>query len=706
MAPAFTDWNAYRPDIEQAASALLGRKISITGDIDIALLPEPHLRAMRVAAEGSTSDGAQMTAEAVDLSLSLQALLSGRVEASRLKLVHPFLIVDLSKPFARDSSPSQARGGLSIAAGVTSLEIDGGQVSVYRDASRPEALTFYGVDGTLFAPPPGNAYRFNGRVSQNNQHFEVKFSAAAQPGGIKFTGSASDRASKTAFQADGVLKTANAATFEGTLALTVREPLASAEAPLEVQAKANAKISPAGAILSDLVLTIDPENRPQVLAGSANVAFSPDKAEVQLMARALDADALLSSEPKSGFEPSVSAGWGNVRAAVDRLLWLYPNFGLRLSLAADQIQLRGELIEGAKVEGARTGQKWVFDGAEATLPGDAAVKLSGTLKRTGGKSELMARAALEGKNLSRLTRWIAPPPANGKAAPARSFAVGGLLTSSSELTAFSDVKGQVDGATFTASLRIDREPPRKLQFSLSGDSFDLSGLEAAQSRPEGLSAEGVKSAWQAAQTQLAALLGDDAPAVDVADIDVSAGSIRTGFAEAKNVAVQAKYNRDLLTVTKLAAETPEGLALRGEGIIPLRSAGQGRFDGRLEARSAKAVLKLAALAGYDAGGMAAIRAEDLAPAALAIAYGMDAQPGGVDRALERKSWRGAHRWPRPVEGQSRRMENRAIFRPAVRVGGGGDQARRGSVPQGGPAGWRPNLSRRHNDPRQRDIGAV
>ncbi len=99
-------WKAFRPDIEQAASALLGRKISITGDIDIALLPEPHLHAKKVVAEGGPSEAAQMSAEAVDLTLSLQGLLSGRVEASKLKLVSPFLILDLSKPL-QSALPSQ-----------------------------------------------------------------------------------------------------------------------------------------------------------------------------------------------------------------------------------------------------------------------------------------------------------------------------------------------------------------------------------------------------------------------------------------------------------------------------------------------------------------------------------------------------------------------------------------------------------------------
>ena len=46
-----------------------------------------------------------MTAEAVDLSLSLQALLSGRIEASKLRLVRPFLILDLSKPLQNRLPP-------------------------------------------------------------------------------------------------------------------------------------------------------------------------------------------------------------------------------------------------------------------------------------------------------------------------------------------------------------------------------------------------------------------------------------------------------------------------------------------------------------------------------------------------------------------------------------------------------------------------
>ena len=100
--PAMVDWNSYRSTIEEMASGVLGRKVSILGDIGIELLPEPHLRANNVAAGNGKADGALvlLTASAVDVSLSLEALFSGRLDASQLKLVRPALTLDFSKSFA------------------------------------------------------------------------------------------------------------------------------------------------------------------------------------------------------------------------------------------------------------------------------------------------------------------------------------------------------------------------------------------------------------------------------------------------------------------------------------------------------------------------------------------------------------------------------------------------------------------------------
>ncbi len=626
VVPAFTDWNAYRTDIEHAASAILGRDIAIGGAIDIVLLPEPHLRAAKVEAEGGSADGARMTAEAVDLSLSLQALLSGRIEASKLRLVRPFLILDLSKPLQNRLPPAQASAMSTIAAGVSSLEIEGGRVSVLQDASRSGAFTLTNIDGALSAPAPGNAYRFNGRVSQEDRRFEVRFYAAPAPkSGVKLTGSVLDLASRIAFQADGTLSAAKAPVFEGAVAMTAPQAAALPGAAFDLQAKALAKIDFSGASFTDLAVTMDSDNRPQVLTGAAALGFAARTADIALQARSLDADALLASASGGALAPAPAGSGNRYQDAAARLLWLYPDFAVRLSLGADQVQFRGEPIEGVKVQGARTGDTWVFEEAKAKLPGETEAKASGSLTKTGGKPALLAEAAFQGKNLGRLNRWIASDAASARIGPARAFAAKGSLTLSEDIAAFTNVTGEVDGTPFTALLRLERAPARRLEVSLAGESFDLSGVDTGANA---LSAESVRSAWQAGLQQLSPLIGETST-IDSAEIDVTATAIKASFIDAKNVAVRLKFNQDLLTVAKLSLETPEGLSLSAEGAIPLRGAGQGRLDGRLEARAPQALLRAAALLGYDAESLQGRRLEEFAPASLLVRYSAEAQSGSA-----------------------------------------------------------------------------
>src|SRR5262249_26353946 len=95
---------------------------------------------------------------------------------------------------------------------------------------------------------------------------------------------------------------------------------------------------------------------------------------------------------------------------------------------------------------------------------------------------------------------------------------------------------------------------------------------------------------------------------------------------ARNVAVHVKFGQDMLAVSKLSAETASGLILRGEGSVPLRGAGQGRFDGRLEARSPQAIVHAATLLGYGRG-VIERSAGSMAPAALTISYNSEAASG-------------------------------------------------------------------------------
>ncbi len=646
--PAITDWNDYRSEIEEGASAILGRKINIAGDISVELLPEPHLHAVKIAADDGHSDGAAMTAEAIDLFLSLKALLSGRLETSKLKLVRPVLALDFSKPIRSLESPPEA-GLFAVAPTIDNVEIEDGRVSVFaKDESVAEALALSKISGKVSALSQGN-YRFVGHLLQKGRETDVKIQASsASAAGVKLSGSALDLASKSVFQADGMLNAAENPVFNGSLAIMAPRPTAGGGLPFDVQLKSSARIDFTGIVLTDLVLTLDPQNRAQVFAGSADIVFAKQFANISLQTRALDADALFASMEERGERPAPPNGGGgsSLPASADHYLWLYPSFAVRMSFSSDQFRLKGETVQGIKIVGTRTSQRWTFEEALATLPGETAFKAGGTLTRKNGTSTISGTVALTGKNLGRFGRWIAPSAHEPARLAAKAFNLQGSLTLSDTITAFEAVTGSIDGTPFTASLHVDKAPVRKLQLSLSSESFDLTGVEDGQPGATASSAESVNAAWQSTLSQITAVFGEDPRQFASADIALSARSIKTSFAEIKNLDMRAKYDEDLLTVSKLTAETAAGLSLRGEGAVPFRGSGSGRFDGRIEARSPQAILQLAAVAGNGDDVLLGRRAEDLAPAVLTINYSSDPQTGSSTAQL------GGNLGPARMEGRA------------------------------------------------------
>jgi uncharacterized protein involved in outer membrane biogenesis len=621
--PAFLDWNAFRPDIEEAASTLFGQKIRIVGDIDIALLPEPHVRASKIATDPAPGDKLALSAEALDLSLSLQGLIGGHVEASRLKLVRPVVIVQGAS--RGGASVSTAELALPFAADVRSLEVEGGRFTFVPGHGAP--FTISGIDGKVTAASRGAPYRTNVKATFDNRRFDLKIIAQiAQGSGIKLAGSATELSSKTVLHADGVLRPGFAPTFEGALTLNAPKT-AGLGAPLDVQASARAKVDLDSAALSDLVLTLDGANRPQILAGRAKIPFAGSApAEFSLRAKSLDADALLAkANPAAGWAVTAGKRWDEARAATDRLLWLYPEMPVRLDLAADHVQLKDDFIDNLKLEGARNGNGWAFSSVGATLPGDTTLGFTGSLARESGKSELAGKLSIDARHLPRLTRWMAPE-ADGKNSLARSIAFRGGLKLSETIAALENLSGTIDGAPFTGGVRLDSQPVRRLSLTLSGDRFVLAGTDAGKDA-DAFSTEALKSVWQGTLSQLAPFFGEDVSDIQTGEISLSAGELHTSLIHAKSLAAQIRFNPDVVTVTKLSAETLDGLSVQGEGAVALKTAAQGRFEGRVEARTPEAVAQAAALLGVAPDQLGA-RTRMMAPALLAINYGAETRGQG------------------------------------------------------------------------------
>jgi uncharacterized protein involved in outer membrane biogenesis len=617
IAPAVVDWNDYKASIEKTASALLGRNVRIGGEISAVLLPEPHLRVRDLTA-GNGKGGVTLTAESADIALSLQALFSGRLVADRVTLKRPYMTLDFSQP--APVRPIAAAAGPDFAAEIGAVDIEDGRLAIFAKGSGlAETFGLTNVSGSI-AAAPGEAYRFTGRVSHNGRQFDVKFTAApAQNKAIKVAATAQEAGTKASYQAEGLLSGDDDPSFQGALSLNIPQTAAGpAGLPFDIQLRSAGTFSFSEAALSEIVLTIDPQNREQIVTGSATIAFGARTAALTLRAASLDADALLSASAGQGLLPGVaSPDWSGFKSAAAGLLWLYPEYTVSLAFESGMIQLKGEPVERVKLHGSRSRQGWVFEEALAALPGDTSLKLAGKLTKVQGEPQFVATVALDGKSPSRLMRWLAPSGPAGKSVHAGAFSLRGTLSLTNEATGFEGIEGSLDGTPFTANLHLDKAPQRRLQLALKSSSLDLTAFETVQEDGASLSAEALQTAWQAGLSQLAATLGAGPDGLQTADVDISAGAIKTSTAEAKNVAIHVKFDPSVISVSKLSAETATGLVVKGEGSLPLRGPGQGRFEGRIEAQSPQAAVQLAVLAGYGRTGLRN-RAAAMAPAVLSI----------------------------------------------------------------------------------------
>lgn len=88
VAPGFIDWNAYRAEIATEVRKATGRRLTIDGNISVALLPAPQLSVAKVRL--ANLEGAQAPEmaklDALDVRIAFWPLLSGKVEVSSVIL--------------------------------------------------------------------------------------------------------------------------------------------------------------------------------------------------------------------------------------------------------------------------------------------------------------------------------------------------------------------------------------------------------------------------------------------------------------------------------------------------------------------------------------------------------------------------------------------------------------------------------------------
>lgn len=409
-APFFIDWNEWRPQLEAQASALAGSRVTIAGTIDLTLLPTPAF-VLREVSLGDAEKGSGMRAAEMRGSLSLTALISGKIEASEFVLSRPAIRLVVEK----DGTLLLPQGeGAGQEISVSGFVIETGTLVVEdRRTNSIFAADDFSARGEVVSRE--GPFRLDGGFRIEDMRWILRASSGrfGPDHSGKMRLSLERPSDMTLFDAEGVLALANATPrFEGKAMVARR----SGALPWRVSADTAGDVSELR--FANLELALGEGELPITLTGDGKLVPRANGAlEISLASKRIDLDL---GDPKAA-----ATGAAHVLpwlAEARQLLGTLP-LPAQLSFAADGILAGGQLIRDVRA-GFRTQNGVVaLERLEARLPGRAAISLSGRNK----SGKFSGPLSFEAAEPQLFARWLLGETQSGKLVLPSAFNVKGNL---------------------------------------------------------------------------------------------------------------------------------------------------------------------------------------------------------------------------------------------------------------------------------------
>jgi AsmA-like C-terminal region len=307
VAPMLIDWSAHRADIEARLDAITGANVSLTGPVEVRLLPTPYLALGAGSLSAPGPDGPKLSFASARLELALVKLTSGQIRFSDISLDEPVLTI------ARGGDGGLRLPALPIArlqsTGVDRLIVRDGRVRIAGGANGA-ATEIAGVDIDAAAPSLNGPAHLTGKFL-GPEDAPVVFRVASQkpgPEGTPLRVEIDAGPSWPAGEFEGVLegdpaggltglRFAGAATLTGT-ALGESEPT-----PWRVAGPMIVDFNRAA--IHGAEFRLGPEERAVRANGDATLAFgSPARLSIEVKAKQANVDSLMRRKGEDGVAPA------------------------------------------------------------------------------------------------------------------------------------------------------------------------------------------------------------------------------------------------------------------------------------------------------------------------------------------------------------------------------------------------------------------
>lgn len=442
IGPSFVDWNRYKSDIAAAAEAATGRKLTIDGNIALAILPTPHLsvEGVRLANLAGAASPDMVRLKALNLRVAFAPLLRGRIQVESFELVEPR--IDLERlADGRDNWTFAAKGGASSAGGSAIARPSGG-------SGLPDWLQFDRVTvskGSLSYRDDKSGY------SESVQEIDAAFGITPPLGPFRASGKAIVRSLPVSFEASiERLGGGGPASLGAKLTLSGASlEFAGAVAQQKAGPELTGKLRASGTDLRTLASTlgrIDKATLPPVLAqnfgfegvinaGGSKLAMSglslrlgetegtgkldfepgtPQRGSINLAINRVDLDKWLAAEtPASGkaVEPSAkppaaTAPTSRAQGSQGLAFALPGDLDLNIDTTVDALTYKGGVVRQLRVSALLNKGELALKEVRAQLPGGSDVTIFGAMRTPDGKPSFDGNIEAASDNLRGLLDWL------------------------------------------------------------------------------------------------------------------------------------------------------------------------------------------------------------------------------------------------------------------------------------------------------------
>lgn len=546
IVPSFIDWNAYKPEIAAQAKKATGRTLDIRGDIELAVLPSPHLTiedAHLSNAPGATSPD-MVALKALRVDVKFAPLLQGKVEVASIELIEP--VIEIEKmadgttnlamtpapeagasadgsqgapaPSGEASGSGSSDGGSPGGAGgfsLDSLKIVDGTV-VYRDKAAGTVERIGSIDAEISAASLKGPFTLKGDLTARDMPLtlDVQTGRFAERGAVPVTARIGIAGNPSSLTVKGTVTDAETAPKVAARIDASGPDLGALIAGLSGSAPGglgksfslggNLNASETEVTVADLALDIGGSKATGQIKAQLGEKI---RANMSLRSEFLDLDALAADAGRPAAKPAPApapqqaapqaskpapAGTGgNMPAPAEPApkpdeFALPADIDASVDLTVVEAKYRDGRIRDIRLAASLHDGRASLDTLSAQAPGGAQLEASGSAAPAGGKLAYNARLSARASSLRTTLEWLQVDVSAVAADRLRRMSLGADVSGNAEQVQIANIQMQLDATRVQGGVTVALRDRPAFGASINVDQFNADAyMPPSNGTPDG-----------------------------------------------------------------------------------------------------------------------------------------------------------------------------------------------------------------------------